>query len=181
MLALLLALLGLFPAALSAQSVELTGAPLSRNVQVISEYSYTIKLNVLNGPGGARDYVGLFRVADGVRVDWRYIDDTKTKKTGPDGPTAGTVRFSNLAPGDYAARLYRNGSAAQNDMLASALVTVPPRKLLLIVPDTEAQPAFNRTLGPAQDVIMVKHGDGRETVIEVGKDVGFEVRRGKLQ
>lgn len=181
MLLLFLALIGLFPAPLLAQSVAMTGPPLARNAQIITDYSFSIAINVLGAPGGARDYVGLFRVADGVRVDWRYVNDSKIRNPNPTGPTAGTVRFSNLAPGDYAARLYRNGSAAQADMIASVLVTVPPRVLRLILSDEEAQPTVTRAVGAAAtDVITVKHGDGRETVLEIKKDVSLEVRRGKL-
>lgn len=180
----------LFAPALHAAQLEfaLVGSPVPRMKQIIAEYSFTLTLTISGAPGGPRDYVGLWRVADNVRVDWRYLDDTKDvakHKAMQNGPQAGTVRFSEdcsvkpcrgLRPGNYAARLYRDGSTAQADMIGSVLVTVPRASLEMLVRASETRVDVERKLGAARDLITVTHWpDGRQEIIELDKEVTFNV------
>lgn len=178
MIGLLVGLLSV--SAAGAQTVTLVAPPAATVRQVVTEHTFAIALTVVGAPGGPRDYVGLFRVADGVRVDWRYLDDTKDTakhRAMQTGPTAGTVRFAGLTPGDYAVRLYRNGSAAQVDLLRSELITVPRPSLEMLVRANQGAFEVNRTMGAERDVVSVKHTDGRETFVELDKTTGFNVVR----
>lgn len=179
----LLVLLMLCGAIAHGQTIDLVGPPLARVRQVIAEHTFSLALTITNGPGGPRDYVGLFRVADGVRVDWKYLDDTKDTakhKAMTSGQTAGTVRFAGLRPGDYAARFYRNGSAAQADLIGSTLVSVPRETLEMVLRESDTVRTITRqAAGAGRERVHIVHVDGREMIVELNAGASLAVKKAK--
>ena len=83
----------------------------------------TIQVTVSNGPGNARDWVGLHATsaADTVYLDWKYLNGTRTPPAA--GLTSATIAFTMPStPGTYNFRLFQNG--AYTKLATSPTVTV---------------------------------------------------------
>src|SRR6185436_19396065 len=79
----------------------------------------TVTATIANGPGAARDWVGLFS-SGGSMLDWKYLNGAQTVPA--TGLTAATVPFvMPAAPGTYTLQFY---SAANTLLATSAAISV---------------------------------------------------------
>lgn len=101
--------------------------PRVRTDKAIYRPGEPITVEFLNGPGHAKDWIGLHPAepVPSTRTDWVYADGTTT---GQSGKVAGTVRFpAGLARGgDYAARLFENDGYTVLDAALFKIVEVGP-------------------------------------------------------
>src|SRR5438045_714309 len=80
-----------------------TGAPVRRGATT-GAAGGTVTATIANAPGTAGDWVGLYD-ANGVPVQWRYLDGTQTRPAS--GIANATITFTLPAtPGTYHARLF---------------------------------------------------------------------------
>lgn len=101
--------------------------PRVRTDKAIYKPGEAITVEFLNGPGNAKDWIGLHLAepAPSTRTDWAYVDGTQT---GQSGKAAGTVRFAAglVRGGEYAARLFENDGFTVLDIAPFKVVEVGP-------------------------------------------------------
>lgn len=166
------------------------GRQVQSNVQRVESVSFSKEINIANGPGGPRDYVGLWRVSTmqtdtpenlrKTRIAWKYVDnknDAATaaeRKNATSGPTFGKVIFDKLPPGEYQARFYQNGSLAEAD-----LIGVPVQFSLVgsleLLHYGGATVNVNRVTGAGLDTVTVQYSDGRMVTMRLDSGIVLRV------
>lgn len=177
-----------FVATAYAQSMK-AGVHVQSVVQRVESVTFRKTIHVSGGPGGPRDYVGLWRVAtmkDGspeelrsTRIGWKYLDDRNDaaaaaeRKIATSGPTEGTITFDNLTPGEYQARFYKAASTAPADLLAVPLQFTLVASVELLYHGEGVRVDVNRVPGVLGDVVTVVYSDGRTVKTHLDRDVMF--------
>jgi chitinase len=112
----------------ASETFDLPSVPLEMNVLTPSGYPQApIDLAVLNAPGNASDWVGLYTVGAGDASwhQWMYLNGS-THAPGS-GFAAATLRFvAPSAPGSYEFRLFLNNTYARAGTSAPVTVLTPP-------------------------------------------------------
>jgi subtilisin family serine protease len=112
----------------ASETFDLPSVPLEMNVLTPSVYpGAPIDLAVLNAPGNASDWVGLYAVGTGDAswYQWMYLNGS-TYPPGS-GDAAATLSFvAPPAPGNYEFRLFLNNGYARAGTSAPTTVLTPP-------------------------------------------------------
>jgi Big-like domain-containing protein len=101
----------------TSATITVTGPTLSVSASTVIGGS-TITATVGNGPGNARDWVGVYSADGSTLFDWKYLNGSQTAPATGFTAAAVAVTMPTMA-GAYSVRLYANGA-----LLASAGVTV---------------------------------------------------------
>jgi hypothetical protein len=98
-----------------------------------------VQVTVANGPGNARDWVGLYLSSgsDTALLDWKYLNGTRAVPAS--GVTSATVAFALPAtPGTYNFRFFQNNTYAKLATSPTVTVQAGPSPTLTANPTTVA-------------------------------------------
>lgn len=148
-----------FASAASAQMAVVPGGASSITYEMKSVLSSRkVLFNGAQNTPNYRDYFGLFRAGSETRLQWCYLDGTKVVDTNRQ-LASGACTFSNLAPGNYSARVYSAGQTTAP--IASVLFTVDPAIVEYRTVPQEGMVTIERThQGLVDKAVISRTGDG---------------------
>jgi hypothetical protein len=136
--------------------------------------SYRVLFNGATGHvPNFRDYFGLFPAGSSTRLQWFYLDGTKTRN--PERlQLTGACTFEGLKPGNYAVRVYAAGGT--DKMLDSVMFTVPEQYEYRAIPGDGAITIERTVLTPSVDKLTLKRsGNGNIDIYTVPSGVSVKV------
>jgi hypothetical protein len=124
----------------------------------------TVTATIANGPGNAKDWVGLYPVGGSVELDWKFLNGARIAPA--TGVTGATLSFTlPTTPGTYVLRLYANDT---HTLLAtSAIITVGGNTLTVsattVAPGATVTATVGRGPGNAMDWVgLYRTGESTE-------------------